>query len=69
MIKAGFSMDGSYIGKKEIYGDDSGLLKSPALFNRKKAIYKYKDIQRQSLSHNLYNIYEGALLLKIIREV
>ena len=67
MIKAGFSMDGSYIGKKEIYGDDSGLLKSPALFNRKKAIYKYKDIQRQSLSHNLYNIYEGVTISSVTK--
>ena len=24
MIKAGFSMNGSYIGEEEIYGDDSG---------------------------------------------
>ena len=47
------------IREKEIYGDDTGLLNKPGLFNRKREIYKYKDIQRQTLSHNLYNIYEG----------
>ena len=26
---------------------------------KKKEIYKFNDIQRQSLSHNLYNIFEG----------
>ena len=31
MISAGFTMDGKYLGKKEIYGD--------ALFDRKKEIY------------------------------
>ena len=41
MIKAGFTMNGSYIGEKEIIGDESGLLNKPALFNRKKEIYKY----------------------------
>ena len=36
MIFAGFTMNGDYDGKKEIYGDDTGLLLKPALFNRKK---------------------------------
>jgi hypothetical protein len=67
MIKAGFTMNGTYIGKKDIYGDDSGLLNAPALFNRKKDIYKYKNIQRQSLSHNLYNIYEGITISSITK--
>ena len=55
-------MNSSYLGKKEIYGDDASLLQKPSLFNRKKGIYKFKDIQRQSLSHNLYNIYEGITI-------
>ena len=38
MISAGFTMDGQYLGKKEIYGDDTGLFKI-ALFDRKKEIY------------------------------
>ena len=67
MISAGFTMDGSYLGKKEIYGDDTGLLQQPALFNRKKEIYKFNDIQRQSLSHNLYNIYEGITISSITK--
>jgi hypothetical protein len=67
MISAGFTMDGSYLGKKEIYGDDTGLLQQPALFNRKKEIYKFNGIQRQSLSHNLYNIYEGITISSITK--
>ena len=34
MISAGFTMDGKYLGKKEIYGDDTGLLQLP-LFKKK----------------------------------
>ena len=61
-------MDGNYIGQKEIYGDDTGLLQYPALFNRKKEIYKFNGIiQRQSLSHNLYNIYEGVTISSITK--
>ena len=67
MINTGITMNGSYIGKKEIYGDDSGLLDSPALFNRKKDIYKYNNIQRQALCHNLYNIYEGVTISSITK--
>ena len=67
MISAGFIMEGDYEGKKEIYGDDTGLLLKPALFNRKKEIYKFNDIQRQSLSHNLYNIYEGITISSITK--
>jgi hypothetical protein len=67
MIFAGFTMNGDYDGKKEIYGDDTGLLQQPALFNRKKEIYKFNDIQRQSLSHNLYNIYEGVTISSITK--
>ena len=57
MINVDFIMDGSYVGKKYIFGDETGLLKNPAYFNRKQTIYKYKNIQRQTLSHNLYKLY------------
>lgn len=67
MINAGFTMNGNYIGQKVIYGDNSGLLNSPALFNRQKDIYKYKEIQRKSLSHNLYCIYEGDTISSITK--
>ena len=62
MINANFMMDGDYIGKKYIFGDETGLLNSPALFNRNKNSYKYNHIQRQSLSDNLYKIYEGVTI-------
>ena len=60
MINANFMMDGNYIGKKYIFSDETGSLENPALFNRNKNSYKYNNIQRQSLSHNLYKIYEGV---------
>ena len=34
IITAGFTMNGKYLGKKEIYGDDTGLSQSP-LFKKK----------------------------------
>ena len=52
MINVDFKMDGCYGGEKEIFGDETGLLPRPGLFNRKKDLYKYKNIQRQALSHN-----------------
>lgn len=61
-INANFIMDGSYIGEKYIVGDDTGLLNKPGLFNRSKDVYKYNDIKRQTLSHNLYTIYEGVTI-------
>lgn len=66
-INVDFIMDGNYIGEKEIIGDESGLLASPGLFNRKKNIYKFNNIQRQSLSHNLYKIYEGITISSVTK--
>ena len=37
------------------------------MFNRKREIYKFNDIQRQTLSHNLYNIYEGVTISSITK--
>ena len=59
--------DGGYGGEKEIFGDETGLLSRPGLFNRKKDLYKYKNIQRQALSHNLYKIYEGITISSITK--
>ena len=66
-INIDFKMEGDYIGKKEIFGDETGLLESPGLFNRNKRLYKYNNIQRQSLSHNLYKIYEGETISSITK--
>ena len=68
MINANFIMEGNYIGQKDIYGDDTGLLNKPALFNRNKNIYKYNNIQRQGLCHNLYNIYEGVTISSVTKD-
>ena len=67
MIHVDFIMDGNYIGLKDIFGDETGLLKKPGYFNRKKNIYKYKNIQRQTLSHNLYKLYEGVTISSITK--
>ena len=67
MINVDFIMDGDYIGKKEIIGDETGLLESPGLFNRKKNLYKFNNIHRQPLSHNLYKIYEGITISSITK--
>ena len=40
----------AHIGKKEMNGDDASLLQKHSLLNRKKGIYKFKDIQSQSLT-------------------
>jgi len=67
-INANFIMEGNYIGEKDIYGDDTGLLNKPALFNRNKNCYKYKTIQRQGLCHNLYSIYEGVTISSVSKD-
>lgn len=59
--------DNYYDGQKEIFGDETGLLSRPGLFNRKKNLYKYNNIQRQALSHNLYKIYEGITISSITK--
>ena len=67
MINIDFKMEGYYDGQKEIFGDETGLLSRPGLFNRKKNLYKYNNIQRQALSHNLYKIYEGITISSITK--
>ena len=61
-------MEGDYLGEKYIFGDETGLLESPGLFNRDKDLYKYNNIQRQALSHNLYKIYEGVTISSITKD-
>lgn len=68
MINAKFIMEGNYRGEKYIFGDETGLLESPGLFNRNKDLYKYNNIQRQTLSHNLYKIYEGVTISSIRKD-
>ena len=72
MISSGVIMNGAYDGEKEIYGDNTGLLIKPTFFNKKRKIYKLNDIQRQTLSHNLFNIYECVTISsikKIVRKM
>ena len=40
MINADFKMEGYYDGQKEIFGDETGLLSRPGLFNRKRIYIK-----------------------------
>ena len=67
MINAGFTMEGSYQGEKYIYGDDTGKLDKVGVFNRNENTYKYENIQRQKLSHNLYKIYEGITISSVTK--
>ena len=67
MINAGFTMEGNYLGKKLIYGDDTGKLLSPGLFNRKEEDYTFGKIKRQKLSHNLHEIYEGVTISSVTK--
>ena len=62
MINSGFIMEGNYDGGNDIFGDNTGELNTTGVFNRNKNIYKYNNIQRQALSHNLYVIYEGITI-------
>ena len=60
-------MEGNYLGKKLIYGDDTGKLLSPGLFNRKEEDYTFGKIKRQKLSHNLHVIYEGVTISSVTK--
>ena len=68
MINAGFIMEGKYIGKELIYGDDTGKLLAPGLFNRKKDDFIFGNIERQKLSHNLYVIFEGETISSVTKD-
>jgi len=68
LINAGFILEGEYFGRKNIYGDATGTLSQPGVFNRNKNIYKYNNIQRQSLCHNLYIIFEGETIASVTKD-
>ena len=59
--KPAFRIHGNYIGNKYLIQDKEGKMDKVSIFNKSnhKINYKGKEIQRQSLSHNLGQIYEG----------
>ena len=59
--KPDFRIHGNYIGGKYLIQDKEGKMNKESIFNKSnhKIDYKGKKIQRQSLSHNLGQIYEG----------
>ena len=59
--KPNFRIAGNYLGNKVLEQDKTGVMDKNGVFDKcyKKSIYKGKEIQRQSLSHNLGLIYEG----------
>ena len=59
--KPNFRIHGDYKGSKFLVQDKEGKLDKVGVFNKSnhKINYKGKEIQRQSLSHNLGLIYEG----------
>ena len=59
--KPDFRIHGDYIGNNYLIQDKTGKIKEKGKFNKSnhKINYKGKEIQRQSLSHNLGQIYEG----------
>ena len=59
--KPDFRIHGDYIGNKYLIQDKEGKMDRVGIFNKSnhKIKYKGKEIQRQSLSHNIGQIYEG----------
>ena len=59
--KPDFRIHGDYIGNKYLIQDKEGKMDRIGIFNKSnhKINYRGKEIQRQSLSHNLGQIYEG----------
>ena len=65
--KVNFRIGGDFIGEKIIKGDNSGNLNSNGLFNRKLRFSSVTGtdqppIQRSSISHNLFEMYEGSTI-------
>ena len=56
-----FRIHGDYIGNKYLIQDKNGKMDKVGIFNKSnhKINFRGKEIQRQSLSHNLGQIYEG----------
>ena len=62
--KPNFRIHGDFIGEKYLHPDKEGKMDKPSIFNKsnQKIDYKGKKIQRQSLSHNLGQIFEGETI-------
>ena len=65
--KVNFRIGGDFIGEKIIKGDKSGNLNSNGVFNRKLRFSSVTGtdqppIQRSSISHNLFEMYEGSTI-------
>ena len=62
--KVNFRIHGNYIGNKYLHQDKEGKMDKPGIFNKSRQIIKLngKEIKRQSLSHNLGQIYEGVTI-------
>ena len=59
--KPGFRIHGDYKGNKYLSPDKEGVLDKPGVFSKSNHLFNFKgkNIQRQSLSHNIIKIYEG----------
>jgi len=68
--KPSFRIHGDYIGNKYLIQDKEGKMDKAGKFNKSnhKIKYKGKEIQRQSLSHNLGQIYEGYTISYAVDE-
>ena len=66
--KLKFRIHGNYIGNNYLKQDKEGKMDKAGIFNKSnhKIIYKGKEIQRQSLSHNLGQIYEGYTISYVV---
>ena len=62
--KANFRIHGNYIGNKYLHQDKEGNMNKAGIFNKSRQIIKLngKEIKRQSLSHNLGQMYEGVTI-------
>ena len=68
--KPKFRIHGDYKGNNYLIKDDEGKLDKPGIFNKSKhkIHYRGKEIQRQSLSHNMGQIYEGYTISYAVDE-
>ena len=68
--KAKFRIHGDYIGNNYLIQDKEGKMDRASIFNKSnhKINFKGKEIQRQSLSHNLGQIYEGYTISYAVDE-
>ena len=62
--KVNFRIHGDYLGDKYLHQDKEGKMDRPCIFNKSRQTINLngKEIKRQSLSHNLGQIYEGVTI-------